>query len=115
MKYLIIRDQHGQEFPVFCLAPKTHEQMATAWLGARNSRGLPAEAPCEGRVIAAGFVEFLPAGVRVFGHSTSLNLYPRPQDAQLIAAVYRATLAMGETQQPSVISHAVDVALHRTS
>lgn len=104
MKYLIIRDAHGVEFPVFCVAPQTHAEMATAWRRSDSNR-----------VVAGGFVELLPACVRVFGHSTSLALYPRPQDAQLIAAFYRATLALGESQQPSILSHAADVALHRTA
>ncbi len=109
MKYLIIRDQHGQEFPVFCLAPKTHEQMAAAWRRDETCR-----------VVSAGFCEFIQTAVhgmcvRTFGFSSSLQLYPRPQDARLIAAFYKVTVEMGEKSEPSPVAHAVDVALHRTT
>jgi hypothetical protein len=104
MKYLIIRDEHGLETPVFCLAPKTHEQMATAWRRDANSR-----------VVSAGFCEIFPTlpdempRVRTFGFSSSLNIGPRPQDARIIAGFYKLTVEMGEKTQPS----ATDVALHR--
>lgn len=83
MKYLFIRDAEGLEFPVFCLAPKTHAEMATAWR--RNDQS---------KVVSAGFCEFGPFGqVATFGFSTSLNLGPRADDARLIAAFYKAGLA----------------------
>ena len=82
MKYIIVSDPEGPAIPVFCLAPMTHLEMAHAW------RGRPAR-----RVLSAGFVEFLPEGVRTFGFSTSLNLGPGPDDARLIAAFYKHTLA----------------------
>lgn len=104
MKYLIIRDLEGMEFPVFCLAPLKHEQMATAW---RRDEGM--------RVVSAGFVEFGPAGVRTFGYSDSLNLYPRPQDARLIATFYKVTLELGANSAPAPLQHTADVLLHRTA
>ena len=72
--------------PAFCVAPDTHARLA-----ARNAgKGAP---------VSAGYVEFLPTGVRTFGHSHSLELGPRPGDAQLIAAFYKQTLAQGVAQE----------------
>lgn len=82
MKYLMIQDGDGLEFPVFCLAPRTHAEMAKAWR--RNDSS---------RVLSGGFVEFLPEGVRCFGFSSSLNLAPRERDARIIAAFYKAQLS----------------------
>lgn len=91
MKYIIVREQQGLETPVFCLAPRTHAELATAW---RRD-----DSRC---IVSAGFVEFLPEGVRTFGRSTSLNLGPRPHDARLIAAFYKATLAAGLSSEARV-------------
>lgn len=82
MKYIILRESDGIEFPVFCLAPKTHADMAAAW---RRDDRL--------HIVSAGFVEFLPEGVRTFGFSTTLHLAARERDARLIAAFYKAQLA----------------------
>ncbi len=87
MKYIIVQEEDGMQVPVFCFAPKLHTDLATAW------RRTPAS-----RVVSAGFVEIHPNGVRTFGFSTSLNLGPRQQDAQIIAAFYKATLALGFRQ-----------------
>lgn len=109
MKYIIFDDPQAGEFAVFCLAPQTHAQMATAW------RRDPTR-----RVVSAGFCEFVapvsprmtgenrgqpPGGehaatrpctiVRVFGRSESLNLGNRgAKDAALITAMYLGTVAM---------------------
>jgi len=83
MKYAIIQDiDSGLEFPVFCLAPRTHEEMATAWRPDPQKR----------RVVSAGFCYFTRHQVTTYGHSQSLNLGPRQDDARIIAAYYRATL-----------------------
>lgn len=82
MKYIILRDEYGAENPVFFLAPFTHLDIAEAW-----TRVAPMQA------VSAGFVRFLPDdSVATFGRSESLHLSPRPQDASLIRALYRATL-----------------------
>jgi len=82
MKYIIITDEIGVEFPVFCLAPQSHQELATAW---RRNDSL--------RVVSAGFVEFAADGsATVFGRSTGLNLGPRPQDARIISTFYHLTL-----------------------
>lgn len=86
MKYIIIRPEDGTEFPVFCVAPKTHADLATAWR--RNDRST---------IVAAGFVDFGPfpstGQVATFGESVSLKMGPRPQDARIISTFYRTTLA----------------------
>lgn len=82
MKYLMIEDATGLRFPVFCCAPQTHADMATAWRR-DDSR----------KVCSAGFVCFYADGTaETFGASASLNLRPRPEDAAIITAFYRATL-----------------------
>jgi hypothetical protein len=85
MKYLIIQESDGSEFPVFCVAPLTHAQLAAAFRPDDRRR-----------VVAAGFVEFLASGAAlVFGRSESLQLGPRPKDAALITALTMATVRMG--------------------
>jgi hypothetical protein len=108
MKYVMIRNARGNEFPVFCLAPQTHADLAAAWR--RDDRS---------QVVGAGFVEFVmgytdpenpaltPDGkpatsvmfARTFGHSESLQLSPRPQDAGIITAFYLGTVAMNKIAQ----------------
>lgn len=93
MKYIIIEDERGGEFPVFCLAPQKHAEMATAWRRDETRR-----------VVAAGFCEFISPlagetawGVRVFGESDSLNLGNRgAKDEALISVMYHGTLAMAK-------------------
>lgn len=90
MKYIILREPDGSEFPVFCLAPQTHAELAAAW----QSRG-PARRP-----VAAGFVEFLASGAAiVFGYSDSLRLGPRPADAALITAMHMGTVTMARVTE----------------
>lgn len=104
MKYLIIQEADGTEFPVFCCAPQTHAELATAWrrTGPR-------------KVVAAGFVEFRASGVAVvFGRSDSLDLGPRPdRDAALITAMHLGTVAMtGKTitsGPKSLLSHEIEI------
>lgn len=96
MKYIFIRRPNGDEFPVFCLAPQKHSEMATAWR--RDDRS---------QVVSAGFCEFLPAGiVRVFGRSDSLNFGPRPGDAATISAYYLGTLTMTKVEAGGYGGHA---------
>jgi hypothetical protein len=101
MKYIMIQDSDGLEFPVFGVAPLTHAQLAAAFRP-DDSR----------RVVSAGFVEFLPTGAAlVFGHSESLGLGPRPgRDAALITAMHFGTVRMAralESREPgSAHAHA---------
>jgi hypothetical protein len=91
MKYLIIKDaESGFTFPVFCVAPQTHADLATAW---RRSDAR--------QVMSAGFVCFYADGsAETFGESVSLRLRPRPEDAAIITAFYRATLQSANRLQP---------------
>lgn len=96
MKYVIIQEPDGSEFPVFCVAPQTHAELATAWR--RNDSR---------KVVAAGFVEFLATGAAlVFGRSTSLDLGPRPRDAALITTFTMATLTMARSDEASEVGSA---------
>lgn len=92
MKYIIIQDELGGEFAVFCLAPQTHAEMATAWRRDTTRR-----------VVAAGFCEFLSTGhAIVFGRSDSLNLGNRgTQDAAMITAMYLGTVEMARRSDGS--------------
>lgn len=88
MKYLIIQPADGAPFAVFCCAPQTHAEMARAW------RRTPAS-----RVLSAGYCSIVaqigaPALVTTYGHSASLNLGPREEDAPLIAAFLTATATL---------------------
>lgn len=84
MKYVMIQRANGTEFPVFCLAPQTHLELAGAWC--RDTAHRP---------VAAGFCEFLPTGQAiVFGRSHSLQLENRPADAAVISMFYKATVEM---------------------
>jgi hypothetical protein len=85
MKYVIIQDRDGLEFPVFGVAPVTHAQLAAAFRPDDTRR-----------VVAAGFVEFLPTGAAiVFGRSESLDIGTRPdRDGALIAAMHLGTVRM---------------------
>ena len=92
MKYIVLKDERGGEFAVFCLAPQTHAEMATAWRRDTTRR-----------VVAAGFCEFLSTGhAIVFGQSDSLNLGNRgTQDAALISAMYLGTVEMARRSDGS--------------
>lgn len=81
MKYLIAQRKDDAEQPVLFTAPLTHRDMATM---------LEME---DYKILSAGFVRF-ERGAHVTTHdrSESLNLGPRPTDAALISAFYRATL-----------------------
>lgn len=90
LKYLVLREATGVEFPVFCTGLQTHAELATAWL----------VGPARRRVVSAGFVRFAAEGVTVCGHSESLDLAPRPQDARLIAVCAHATHRMADLAAP---------------
>lgn len=83
MKYVMLQHRtDGYRQPVFCVAPLTHGELAAAFARTHT----PA---------SAGFCEVLPGGlVHTCGYSASLNLKPAAEDAGLIAASLRATLAM---------------------
>lgn len=85
MKYIMIADlESGVPFPAFCMAPVTHRELAAKWRR-DDSR----------RVVSAGYCRFLADGkVETLGESTSLGLKPAPDDARLIEAYYRSTLAI---------------------
>ncbi len=97
MKYIVIAPADGEPFPVFCCAPQSHAEMASAW------RRTPAS-----RVLSAGFFYVAacwpPSVVNVatYGRSESLNLGPRPEDARLIAAAIATTLCLNapDSTQP---------------
>lgn len=87
MKYIIYREADGGEFPLFCLAPVSHRDLAGLATAARPGR----------TVVSAGFVEIteVAAGslARCFGASESLGLAARPEaDSRLIGALYSATI-----------------------
>lgn len=82
LKYIVIRDEHtGLEFPVFAPAPVTHADMAAAWRRDPEQR----------RVVGAGFCQLTSTHAVTYGHSTSLQLGPRAEDARLIAAFATVT------------------------
>jgi hypothetical protein len=94
MKYLILREADGAEFPFLFCSPFTHLEVGLMLQGHRHGRS----------IVAAGFVEWFagqPAGPgavpqvlpRCFGRSESLNLDSRPgHDSATLAAFYSATL-----------------------
>lgn len=95
MKYIIVRDQDGIEIPHFACAPVTHRELAAAWRR-DDSR----------TVVAAGFVEIHDDQAFVFGRSESIELGPRPGDALLLTAFYRATVRMAreaDARTPSAL------------
>lgn len=81
MKYLIAQRKDDAEQPVLFTAPLSHRAMADML-------------ELEGyKILSAGFCRFeRGATVTTHDRSESLNLGPRPQDAQLIGTFYRATL-----------------------
>lgn len=84
MKYVIIRDTDGGEFPFLFCAPFTHVEVALMLQGHRHGR----------TIIAAGFVDFSGSTPRCFGRSESLNIDSRPSlDSAHLGAFYQATLA----------------------
>ncbi len=77
MKYIIIKEASGAEFPHFCCAPCTHRELWSMVFAAKPGRTL----------VSAGFYHEPVCGeVRTFGRSDSLELDPRPGDALLIHA-----------------------------
>ncbi len=73
----------GMPLPFFCVAPMLHSELAG--MVRRQGYGGP---------VSAGFVTFNARGeVRVTGRSDSLNLSPGSDDAEIIRAHYRQTLA----------------------
>lgn len=77
MKYIIIKEASGAEFPYFCVAPCTHRELWAMVHAAKPGRSL----------VSAGFyIEMTGGAVRTFGRSDSLDLEPRQNDALLIHA-----------------------------
>lgn len=84
MKYVIIRESDGGEFPFLFCSPFTHVEVSLMLQGHRPGR----------TIIAAGFVDFTGPAPRCFGRSESLNLDSRPAlDSAHLGAFYQATLA----------------------
>lgn len=82
MKYVLLRSNDGHEALqlVFCVAPLTHRELAAGFSSST--------------AISAGFCSPAIGGAwRTFGCSESLCLCPGPDDARLISAHVRATLA----------------------
>lgn len=84
MKYLMLREQDGGEFPFLFCSPYTHLEVGLMLQGHRAGRTL----------VSAGFVEINPQGLaRCFGRSESLNLDSRSSDSAHLTAFYQATLS----------------------
>lgn len=98
MKYIMIREASGAEFPKFCCAPDTHRELWALHYAAKAGRS----------VLSAGFYTELPAGaIRTFGRSESLDLGPRPQDAAILQAwisATRTTAAMQFSEPPLALA-----------
>lgn len=81
MKYIIALAPDKIEQPVLFTAPLSHRDMATMLEGEGYT------------LVSAGFMRFgLGAVITTHDRSVSLELDPRPQDAALLTAFYRATL-----------------------
>lgn len=84
LKYLILSEADGGEFPHFCLAPVTHLELSLALQAYRPGR----------TIVSAGFVTIEAEGhVSTHGSSISLSLSPRSGDAALIRIFSQATRA----------------------
>jgi hypothetical protein len=86
MKYVFLLHPDGTEFPVFCLAPTSHRELAAPHVAAG----------C--RPVSAGYLRVHAGGSITTGdESITLGLKPRPEDARLLTALYTATLSMVPT------------------
>ncbi len=87
LKYIILRERTGEESARFALAPTKHLDMA-----------LEAQAHRPGRtIVAAGFVEFTGSEARTYGHSESLNIGTRSEDAAFLSIFAKQTALCAET------------------
>jgi hypothetical protein len=82
MKDVTLQDAGSLPVIVFCLVPMTHEELAAPYV----AKGY--------QVVSAAFVRFdrFTGQLVPYGHSTSLKKGPAADDAELLNALYNATL-----------------------
>jgi hypothetical protein len=90
MKYVVLK--HPTKLPVIvCGLMVTHDELIAGY----RARGY--------EPTSAGFLRLAP-GIETFGFSSRLNLTPDRGDAQLIAAMYEATLKAAPPLPPIPVS-----------